>query len=104
MDQTKDILYGAISANDTQGTILHSDQGWQHQHQLYVKDLKDHSMKSMFRKGNSIDNGLMECFFGLLKSEMYYGQEYKYKTVAELASAIDEYTSTIIITRELRAN
>lgn len=92
LDQTKDMLYRAISANDTQGTILHSDQGWQYQHQLYVKELKDHSMiQSMSRKGNSIDNGLMECFFGLLKSEMYYGQEYKYKTVEELSSAIDEY-------------
>ena len=48
-------------------------------------------IQSMSRKGNSMDNGLMECFFGLLKSEMYYDQEDKYKTVEDLVVAIDEY-------------
>ena len=48
-------------------------------------------IQSMSRKGNSIDNGLMECFFGLMKSEMYYGQERKYKTIELLVDAIDEY-------------
>ncbi|ERT44169.1 hypothetical protein HMPREF1539_00039, partial [Fusobacterium nucleatum CTI-2] len=28
-------------------------------------------------------NGLMECFFGLLKSEMFYEQEKNYKTLEE---------------------
>ena len=45
----------------------------------------------MSRKGNSLDNGLMECFFGLLKSEMFYEQEAKYKTLEELEKAIEEY-------------
>lgn len=45
----------------------------------------------MSRKGNSLDNGLMECFFGLLKSEMFYGQEEKYKTLEELKKAIEKY-------------
>lgn len=35
----------------------------------------------MSRKGNSIDNGLMESFFGILKSKMFYGQENKYKNL-----------------------
>lgn len=35
----------------------------------------------MFRKGNSMDNGMMENFFGLLKTEMFYEQEDKYKTI-----------------------
>ena len=48
-------------------------------------------IQSMSRKGNSIDNGLIECFFGLLKSEMYYGQEYKYRTIEELRVAIEKY-------------
>ena len=33
----------------------------------------------MSRKGNNIDNGLMESFFGILKSEIFYSQENKYK-------------------------
>ena len=47
--------------------------------------------QSMSRKGNSLDNGLMECFFGLLKSEMFYEQEEKYKTLEELKKAIEDY-------------
>ena len=38
----------------------------------------------MSRKGNSLDNGLMECFFGLLKLEMFYEHKEKYKTLEEL--------------------
>ena len=33
----------------------------------------------------------MECFFGLLKSEMFYEQEEKYKTLEELEKGIEEY-------------
>ena len=47
--------------------------------------------QSMSRKGNSLDNGLMECFFGILKSEMFYEQEEKYKTLEELKEAIENY-------------
>ena len=36
----------------------------------------------MSRKGNSMDNGMMENFFGLLKTEMFYEQEEKYKTIS----------------------
>lgn len=45
----------------------------------------------MSRKGNSMDNGMMENFFGLLKTEMFYDQEDKYKTLDELIIAIDDY-------------
>ena len=45
----------------------------------------------MSRKGNSIDNGLMESFFGVLKSEMFYGQENTFQTIEELITAIEEY-------------
>ena len=72
--------------------IFHSDQGWQYQHNSYQKRLKEKNItQSMSRKGNSLDNGLMECFFGLLKSEMFYEQEAKYKTLEELEKAIEDY-------------
>ena len=90
--QIEDMLDKAFRNNDTTGTIFHSDQGWQYQHTAYVKSLERKSMiQSMSRKGNSMDNGLMECFFGLLKSEMYYDQEYKYQSVENLVIAIDDY-------------
>ena len=38
-----------------------------------------------------MDNGMMENFFGILKTEMFYDQEDKYKTLDELILAIDDY-------------
>ncbi len=45
----------------------------------------------MSRKGNSPDNGMMESFFGLLKSEMFYGYESDYKSLDDLEQAITNY-------------
>ena len=45
----------------------------------------------MLRKRNSLDNELIECFFGLLKSEIFYEQEEKYKALEELKEAIEDY-------------
>ena len=57
--------------------ILHSDQGWQYQHKRYQKLLKDHGIvQSMSRKGNCLDNAVMENFFGILKSELLYLKEF----------------------------
>ena len=57
--------------------ILHSDQGWQYQNKHYQKLLKDHGIvQSMSRKGNCLDNAVMENFFGLLKSELLYLKEF----------------------------
>ena len=55
--------------------ILHSDQGWQYQHKHYQQMLKDKGIcQSMSRKGNCLDNAVIENFFGLLKSELLYLQ------------------------------
>ena len=41
--------------------IFHRDQGWQYQHDSYQKRLKEKKItQSMSRKGNSLDNGLMD--------------------------------------------
>ena len=57
--------------------ILHSDQGWQYQHKHYQKKLTDCGIiQSMSRKGNCLDNAVMENFFGLLKSELFYLQNF----------------------------
>ena len=44
----------------------------------------------MSRKGNRMDNGLMENFFGILKIEIFYDQEDKHETLEDLIKAIDE--------------
>ena len=45
--------------------------------------------QSMSRPGRCIDNGPMEGFWGILKSEMYYLRQFH--TFEELKKAIDEY-------------
>ena len=72
--------------------ILHSDQGWQYQNAAYQRFLKERGIiQSMSRKGNSLDNGLMENFFSILKREMFYGYEDQYKNTDELIQAIHQY-------------
>jgi len=62
---------------DNTNLILHSDQGWQYQHKHYRQMLKTKGIRqSMSRKGNCLDNAVMENFFGLLKSELLYLQEF----------------------------
>ena len=92
LDHTIDPLIEALSyikKNAIYRTIIHSDQGWQYQHLSLVNELKRHKVfQSMSRKGNCLDNSLMENYFGLLKQEMYYGEDrVSYATLKK----IDEY-------------
>lgn len=69
---------------------LHSDQGWQYQMKQYQYLLKEKGiLQSMSRKGNCLDNAIIENFFGILKSEMFYTQ--KFKSIEELKKEIKEY-------------
>ena len=71
---------------------MHSDQGWQYQHETYRKELQKHGIiQSMSRKGNCYDNCIMETFFGRLKNEMFYGFEKEYTSFKTFAIAIDKY-------------
>lgn len=70
--------------------LLHSDQGWQYQMKQYNRLLTDKGiMQSMSRKGKCLDNAVIENFFGILKSELYYLK--KYRSISELKSEIKEY-------------
>ncbi|MHC5309689.1 IS3 family transposase, partial [Myroides sp. LJL116] len=71
-------------------TILHSDQGWQYRLQRYQDKLKNNNIKqSMSRKGNCLDNAIIENFFGVLKSELFYLK--KYNSILELTQEIKQY-------------
>ncbi len=76
--------------------IFHSDQGWQYQHTEYQHLLAKHNItQSMSRKGNCMDNGAMENFFGRLKVEMYYGEKFESVNtfIEELKAYIDYYNN-----------
>lgn len=75
---------------DNTNLILHSDQGWQYQMKQYQCRLKEKGIiQSMSRKGNCLDNSVMENFFGLLKTEMFHG--HKFKDANHLISEIEKY-------------
>lgn len=87
-----DMLDRAIGKLNTasSGLILHSDQGWQYQMIQYQKKLKQNGIiQSMSRKGNCLDNAIIENFFGTLKSELYY--QNKYDSSDQLKQDIREY-------------
>jgi putative transposase len=66
---------GTLAAGET--PMMHSDQGFQYQHASWQKLLSDADMaQSMSRKGNCLDNSVMENFFGHLKEEMFHRQEF----------------------------
>ena len=89
--QTMDMLDKAFAKiPDNTGLILHSDQGWQYQMGRYQLRLKEKGIiQSMSRKGNCLDNSVMENFFGLLKTEMYY--KHSFHSVEHLINEIEIY-------------
>ena len=91
LQQVRDMLNGLFAKLPDDATpIFHSDQGWQYQHAEYQRLLSEHNIKqSMSRKGNSMDNGAMENFFGRLKVEMFYGEHFE--TVDEFINCLKEY-------------
>ena len=90
-EQIREMLQGLTEKLPEGATpIFHSDQGWQYQHTEYQRYLKEHNItQSMSRKGNCMDNGAMENFFGRLKVEMFYGE--KFETVDEFVHRLREY-------------
>jgi len=75
---------------DNTNLILHSDQGWQYQMKRYQNQLQEKGIiQSMSRKGNCLDNAIIENFFGILKSELFYLK--KYTSIDKLKKEIKEY-------------
>ena len=80
----------AVRQNPEAQPIFHSDRGFQYTNKVFHQKLSDAGMiQSMSRVGRCIDNGPMEGWWGILKSEMYYLRKFTDKD--ELISAIEEY-------------
>lgn len=70
--------------------VLHSDQGWHYQMEKYQTALVNRNItQSMSRKGNCLDNAVMENFFGILKTELLYLQEFD--SVDHFRQELDDY-------------
>jgi len=80
----------AVAENPNVSPLFHSDRGFQYTNKQFKNKLDSiNAIQSMSRVSRCIDNGPMEGFWGIIKSEMYYLQ--KFHTFEELKLAIDEY-------------
>lgn len=85
-----DTYHKAIEKYPEAKPLFHSDRGFQYTSKVFRKKLENQGMtQSMSRVGHCIDNGPMEGFWGTIKSEMYYPNEFN--TRSELSKAIDAY-------------
>ena len=87
----KDMLNIAFEKqNNLDGLILHSDQGWHYQLQQYQNMLSDKRIiQSMSRKGNCLDNSIMENFFAIMKTELLYIEEFN--SIEEFIIDLEKY-------------
>ncbi len=92
-EQTQRMLDEAFRKHpNLEGLVFHSDQGWQYQMMQYGERLKSKGIiQSMSRKGNCLDNSIMESFFGTMKNEMFYGYEAEFRDFNSLYLAVAKY-------------
>ena len=80
----------AVALNPDAHPLFHSDRGFQYTSKTFHQKLMDAGMRqSMSRVGRCIDNGPMEGYWGILKSEMYYLR--KFTDREDLVHAIENY-------------
>ena len=80
----------ALQNNPNAHPLFHSDRGFQYTNKTFHSKLMKAGMRqSMSRVGRCIDNGPMEGYWGILKSEMYYLK--KFTSQEELTKAIEDY-------------
>ena len=80
----------AVYLNPDAHPLFHSDRGFQYTSKIFYNKLQAAKMRqSMSRVGRCIDNGPMESFWGMLKSEMYY--LHRFTDRDELIQAIEGY-------------
>ncbi|MFC9091038.1 IS3 family transposase [Nocardiopsis dassonvillei] len=73
-----------------QRPLVHSDQGFQYQHASWQRLLAEaECAQSMSRKGNCLDNAVIESFFGHLKEEFFTRSEFE--SIEAFTMELDEY-------------
>lgn len=82
------LKYALSIEKEVSGCILHSDQGYQYTSTQYQVICRSHGIiTSMSRKGNPLDNAVIESFHSLLKKETLYNQQF---------TSIDDYVQSVI--------
>ena len=77
--------------HDEDTLLIHSDQGWHYQMGQVSTSIERITAvtQSMSRKGNCYDNAVIESFFGILKSEFLYIQEFE--SIEQFKVELDRY-------------
>ena len=90
-DLVKDALLMAVRQKDPhQKVLLHSDQGSTYRADNYLALFNKNKIEqSMSAKGDCFDNAVAESFFGTLKTELIYEQNYQSRE--EARESIFEY-------------
>lgn len=80
----------AVVSNPNANPLFHSDRGFQYTSRSFKNKLDEiGAIQSMSRVSRCIDNGPMEGFWGIIKSEMYYLR--KFHDFDELQLSVDKY-------------
>ncbi|MCK2245508.1 MULTISPECIES: IS3 family transposase [unclassified Crossiella] len=91
LELTNSCLRDALATLETgQTPLVHSDQGFQYQHQSWRGLLAEAgATQSMSRKANCYDNAVIESFFGHLKEEMFHHTSYL--SIEAFTTALADY-------------
>jgi putative transposase len=85
-----DTLRLALQNNDVSNTVIHSDRGFRYTSKHYKKYLDTNKVKiSMSKAGSCLNNQPIEAFWGMLKSEYYYRNQFS--TYEDLETGISIY-------------
>lgn len=87
------MLRAAIETlGDGEHPVIHSDRGRHYRWPEWVQICDEAELtRSMSKKGCSPDNSACEGFFGRMKVEMFYGENFAGWSIEEFMEAIDEY-------------
>lgn len=91
---TKELVGYAINKRPSKELIVHSDRGSQYCSHAYHKIIKQHQFTgSMSGRGNCFDNAPIESFWGVLKNELVYHQDYKtrFTAISDIIGYIELY-------------
>ncbi|MFK9095550.1 IS3 family transposase [Bacillus salipaludis] len=85
-------LNDAAEGRETNGLILHSDQGSQYTSHSFQRIAKEKGITtSMSRKGNCLDNAVIESFHSTIKSEAFYSQEREFLTNTIVIQRVEKF-------------
>ncbi len=85
-----DIFDEAVRRYPDAKPIFHNDRGYQYTNKKFHQKLMNVGItQSMSRVDRCLDNALMEIWWGIIKSEMYYLRKFTGKD--ELVEAIEEH-------------